>query len=302
MEKVLAIKPEIRPNDSLNPASGRPVTNVVTDAEDVSHPIYGTEMMQDEYRVMYEVEDSFWWYVGMRRNLLALLQRHWDWQTNPSPAILDAGCGTGGILQKLTTNFGGLLDTDTAVGVDISDQAIKFCRVRGLTGRVTQGSLTDLPFAREQFDIVTSFDVVCHMPSDQPAFAEISRVLKRGGIFITNLPAYQFLYSEHDVAVRIKRRYTKKLLASRLNEVGLKVERLTYVNTVLFPPAAVIRLIKNARGHGSNPALAHSDLTPPPAPINKLLTGMMGLEALVLGSSRLNLPFGLSVMAVGRKM
>jgi SAM-dependent methyltransferase len=265
-------------------------------------------MMPDEYRVMYEVEDSFWWYRGMRRNLLVLLQRHWDWTAYPTPLILDAGCGTGGILQKMATNFedttkaaSAKVQTASAVGVDISDQAIKFCRARGLNGSVAQASLVQLPFAKEQFDIVTSFDVACHMPDDKPAFAEVSRVLKRGGIFITNLPAYQFLYSEHDVAVRIKRRYTKKLLAARLDEVGLQIERLTYVNTVLFPPAAVIRLIKNARGHGSNPAEAHSDLTPPPALLNRMLTGMMGLEAQLLRHTTLSLPFGLSVMAVARK-
>lgn len=269
---------------------------------DVSDPIYGTEMMSDEYRVMYEVEDSFWWYVGMHRNLLALLRKYWDWTANPNPAVLDAGCGTGGILQKLANNFGGKVHTSSAIGVDISDQAMRFCQARDLTKRVVQGSLTDLPFAREQFDIVTSFDVACHMPEDRPAFNEIGRVLRRGGIFITNLPAYQFLYSEHDVAVRIKRRYTKKLLASRLNEVGLQIERLTYVNTVLFPPAAVIRLIKNARGHGSNPDEAHSDLTPPPALINATLTKMMAIEANLLENTNLSLPFGLSVMAVARKV
>lgn len=269
---------------------------------DVSDPVLGTEMMQDEYRVMYEVEDSFWWYVGMRRNLLALLQKHWDWTAQPNPTVLDAGCGTGGILQKLTNNFGGQLNTGAAVGVDISDQAIRFCRARGLAGYVAQASLVELPFAREQFDIVTSFDVACHMPADRPAFAEVSRVLRRGGIFVTNLPAYQFLSSEHDVAVRIKRRYTKKLLANRLNEVGLQIERLTYVNTILFPPAAVIRLIKNARGKGANAAEAHSDLTPPPAVVNKLLTGLMGLEADILAKTKLILPFGLSVMAVARKV
>ena len=272
--------------------------------QDLSDPVSGTEMMQDEYRVMYEVEDSFWWYVGMRQNLLALLKKHWNWQTNPNPSVLDAGCGTGGILQKYIHNFDNSpeINTRNVLGVDISDQAIRFCRSRGLVGKVSQASLVNLPFSREQFDIVSSFDVMCHMPDDRPAFAEIARVMRRGGIFITNLPAYQFLYSEHDVAVRIKRRYNKKLLASRLNEVGLQLVRLSYVNTLLFPPAATIRVVKNLRGKGSDPNEAHSDLTPPPPTLNKLLTGLMGVEANILGKTNLNLPFGLSVMAVACKV
>jgi SAM-dependent methyltransferase len=269
-----------------------------------------TEMMRDEYRVMYEVEDRHWWYRGMRRNLLALLKRHFDWPGHPQPLALDAGCGTGANLQQLLTGFGGEIPSFRAFGFDLAGEALEFSQRRGLTGQLVQGSITDIPFASASFDLAISFDVINNLPDDQPAFREIGRVLKPGGLFILNLPAYQFLYSEHDLAIRCQRRYNAKMVANRLDQAGLLVERQTYLNTLLFPPAALVRLIK-ARRVAARPELikdsasvtpVHSDLLPPPLPVNRALEKVMGLEASLLARSNFKLPFGLSIMTVARKV
>ncbi len=269
-----------------------------------------TEMMRDEYRVMFEVEDSHWWYRAMRRNLLALLTRHHDWQAQPQPLILDAGCGTGANLQQLLTGFGGKLATRNAVGFDLSNEALAFCLRRGLAGRIAQASITELPFASDTFDIALSFDVINNLPDDSLAFWEIGRVLRHGGLFVLNLPAYQFLYSAHDLAIRGQRRYRAGQVAQRLAEAGFIIERQTYLNTMLFGPAALVRLFK-ARRIAARPAKVsesgmtaqvHSDLTPPPPLINRALEEVMGLESQVLGRTSLNLPFGLSIMTLARKM
>ncbi len=263
-----------------------------------SAKLYGTEMLHDEYRVMYEVEDNFWWYIGMRQNLLALLQRHWDWTNQPRPTILDAGCGTGANLAQLQSGFGGKLATGPVWGFDVSADALAFSRQRNLAGRIVQGSISEIPYASNAFDIAISFDVLNNLPDDRPGFQEIGRVLKHGGIFILNLPAYQFLYGKHDKAIGGRRRYNRQQVAARLSEAGMKLERATYLNTLLFPPAAAVRFLNT----GGNHREVHSDLTPPPALLNQLLTRIMSLESQILRRTNYNLPFGLSVMTVARKM
>lgn len=269
-----------------------------------------TEMMRDEYRVMFEVEDRHWWYRGMRRNIVALLKRHFDWSKNPDPLALDAGCGTGANLRHLLNGFDGQIPAFRAVGFDLSGYALEFSRKRGLTGHLTQGSITAIPFASETFDLAISFDVINNLPNDQPGFDEVGRVLKPDGLFVLNLPAYQFLYSEHDLAIRCQRRYNAKMVADRLKKAGLAVERQTYLNTLLFPPAALVRLVKARRTvarpglirDSADPTTAHSDLLPPPGPVNRALEEIMGLEAKALAHSDLSLPFGLSIMTLARKV
>ncbi len=269
-----------------------------------------TEMMRDEYRVMFEVEDRHWWYRGMRRNMVSLLKRHFDWSKHPDPLALDAGCGTGANLQNLLNGFSGKVRPFPAVGFDLAGEALEFSRRRGLTGKLAQGSITAIPFATDTFDLAISFDVINNLPDDQPGFNEVGRVLKRGGLFILNLPAYQFLYSEHDLAIRCQRRYNASMVANRLKQAGLTVERQTYLNTLLFPPAALVRLVK-ARKMAARPELirdstdptpVHSDLLPPPGPVNRTLEGIMALEASLLARSNLSLPFGLSIMTLARKV
>lgn len=260
---------------------------------------------------MYEVEDRHWWYRGMRHNLYALLSHHWDWQNQPQPLILDAGCGTGANLQQLLSGFGNRLNTQQAFGFDLAGEALQFSVQRGLQGHLAQGSITQIPFASDSFDIVISFDVLNNLPDDSAGFSEVGRVLRHGGLFIVNLPAYQFLYSEHDLAIRGQRRYNAKLVAQRLGEAGMRVERQTYLNTLLFPPAALVRLLK-ARKVTARPELitaaesseanVHSDLTPPHPVINRVLETVMSAESQLLAKTNLNLPFGLSIMTLARKM
>lgn len=246
-------------------------------------------MNLQEYRIMYEVEDRFWWYVGMRRIFVSLLERHYP--SGGDLSILDAGCGTGGNLASLR-RFG------PVTGVDLSAEALRFCAERAVEGcRFAQSSLTKLPFDDNSFDFVTSFDVICCIDDDEAAFGELARVLKPGGRLLVNLPAYNFLRSEHDVAVFIKRRYTRSLLAERFARAGLRTERTTYANTILFPVAAAVRLALKRKGLKESEA--RSDLKPLPRVLNRLLIGVLAAENALLKS--VNLPFGLSVIGTARK-
>jgi SAM-dependent methyltransferase len=226
------------------------------------------------------------------------LQKYWDWSAQPGPRILDAGCGTGANLQQLVDRFGGKINTKNAWGFDVSADALSFSQRRGLEKRVVQGSITEIPYASNSFDIVISFDVLNNLPNDRVGFYEVGRVLRHGGLFILNLPAYQFLYGKHDQAIGGRRRYNRKQVTAYLAELGMKVERATYLNTVLFPPAALVRLMNRGKTHQE----VHSDLTPPSPKINQLLAQTMSLEAQVLRHTSWNLPMGLSVMTVARKL
>lgn len=250
---------------------------------------------------MYRLEDDFWWYRGMRHHLLMALSRQWDWRGRPFPRILDAGCGTGGLLQRLIGGLDGRLGTYDAYGLDISNAALDFCRQRGLAERIVLGSITAMPFPSHHFDIVVSFDVLCDVIDVQTGFDEMARVLRPGGLAVVNLPAYQWLYSEHDRAVNNRQRFDKRTIVQHVARAGMRIERISYVNALLFAPAALVRLFK--RGRISHKAAGlRSDLAPFPPLVNGLLTQVMRVEAELLRLTGLSLPFGLSILTLARRV
>ena len=242
-----------------------------------------------EYQTMYAVEDEHWWYAGLRKLVLACIEKYsFD---SSSPALLDAGCGTGGMLAACTAY--------NAFGLDISDEALKFCRMRNLRN-LRQGSVCSLPFSENSFDIIISLDVLYHLDvaDDFEALKEFYRVMARKGILLLNLPAYNFLKSSHDEKIHTRQRYTLRKVRDNVERAGFVIERITYRNALLFPVAAIVRLIKKILP--ANPTEKGSDLKPLPAPINALLTGIILLENRLI-SHGVNFPFGLSVFCIARK-
>ncbi len=244
-----------------------------------------------EYRTMFDIETDYWWYVGLHQLVLYFLG-----QVNTGKdrlEILDAGCGTGQ-LMKLCQAVG--LEP---MGLDISREALRFSRVRGLRTLV-QGSISEIPFLSAQFDVVVSLDVADCLEAGEirGTLCEMHRVLRRGGYLILNLPAYNSLRSRHDLAQHILHRFRADELGSLLSEVGFQPHLCTYRNTFLFPVAAIVRLLKrrSAPGHDT----LRSDLKPLPHPINAALTRVLALENSLIKTG-LHLPFGLSVFGVARK-
>ncbi len=246
-------------------------------------------MRTEEYAAMFRVEDSHWWYVGMRQVADALLRHRFNGRTGALD-ILDAGCGTGG-------NSAHLRGYGRVIGIDVSSDALSFARARpGL--RLTRGSVERLPFRDESFDLVVSNDVLCHLQvaDDARAAAEFGRVLRPGGVLYLQLPAFERLRSHHDVAVHTEHRYTRDELRGLLAGAGLAVDRLTYANALLFPAAAAWRV---AHRRERPEDVDHSDVHPVPALLNRALRTALALEAPVI--SRYDLPFGLSVIGVARR-
>jgi len=257
-------------------------------------------MNRDEYAAMYRVEDTLWWYVGMRRVGESLL----GGRLQPGIRILDAGCGTGGNMRWLA-RFGAVW------GIDLSPEAVSFCRERGLR-TVSRGSVTAMPFPDASFDLVTSFDVIYHLgvSSDTQALREVHRVLRPGGAALIRVPAIDALRSAHDAAVHTRQRYSLRELRAACARAGLHVRRGTYANTLLFPLAAAARLFARVRsgvpargeetpgsGDAGNEGRGHrSDVRPAHPLMNAVGRLALDVEAALL--SHWALPIGLSALVV----
>ena len=239
-----------------------------------------------EYERMFSVEDTMWWYVGMREIVSAWLGPRRTHRTGQR--ILDAGCGTGANLIALE-NYGAL------TAVDLAPQALQLAARRG-TYPLGQASITQLPFASGSFDGVFSADVLVMLTPAQSAQAlgEFARVLKPGGWLYVRTAAYDWLRGHHDDAWSTQHRYTAPELIAQLTQAGLKPVRVSYANTLLFPVAAAKRILERVM-----PPASASDTELPSPWVNRLLTRVLGFEAKLLRRS--NLPFGLSVMALASK-
>ena len=242
-------------------------------------------MNVEEYARMYDAEERQWWYAGMRAISAALLDPHLAGEA-PGRRILDAGCGTG-------NNLAHFRDRDRAVGVDLSEDALRFCRGRG--EQAARASVLSLPFPPAVFDLVTSFDVLYHrwVADDRAAVAELARVLAPGGLLLVRVPALKMLWGAHDDAVHSRHRYTRGEVAALLAGAGLEVLELTYANTLLFPVLLLRRTVDRLTGrHGSDVGFL-------PAPVEAAFLSLLRAEARMVRHVRL--PVGASVLALGRK-
>lgn len=246
-------------------------------------------MEHHEYEVMYHSEEDYWWYVGLRDLILATLADVSRGQGGLT--LLDAGCGTGKLLEVCRGYH--------AFGLEVAPEGLRFSRLRALTNLV-QASADRMPFADGSFDLVVSADVLYTIPApgDQHALREMARVLKRGGHLLLNLPAYEFLRGRHDIAIHTRQRYTRGRLRAMLDVEGFRVRTLTYRNSLLFPVAALVRCLQGRAG--AAPARPKSDLRRLPGPLNRALTWPLLLENRLIRSGA-RFPFGLSVYCVATK-
>jgi SAM-dependent methyltransferase len=244
------------------------------------------EMEQHTYSIMYEVEGKHWWFAGRRRIITGFVEEACRDLGTP-PRILDVGCGTGANLQMLA-QFG------SAEGVDVSADALEFCRSRGLA-EVRQGAAENLPFPDDSFDLVTGLDVVEHLDDDVAGLREMHRVLNSNGRAVLFVPAFMFLWGVQDDISHHRRRYTLPELKQRLEEAGLVVERASYANITFFVPILIGRVLMRLTGW--RPA-SENNITI--GALNGLLGRILGAESWWL--RRLSFPFGVSIICVARKV
>jgi SAM-dependent methyltransferase len=242
-------------------------------------------MMEHTYPILFEVEQSHWWYVGRRRIIARFVEDICRKVKDARPHILDVGCGTGANLLLLS-KYG------DAEGVDISEEALAFCRERGLE-KVKHGAAEELPYEDGTFDLVTAFDVVEHMDDDVAGLREMRRVLRPGGRVLLFVPTFMFLWGVQDEVSNHRRRYRLPELHRALAEAGFEVERSTYANITFFAPILMIRQFM--RWTGIKTATENTINVPA---LNGLFGWLLGTESTVL--RYMNLPFGVSGLCVAR--
>lgn len=245
------------------------------------------EMQQHTYAIMDRVEDSHWWFVGRRailetflRAIVAKLPK-----TASPKRFLDIGCGTGANLEMLS-QFG------TAEGVDVSDEALEFCRRKGLT--VRKGLAEDLPYADGEFDVTTALDVIEHLDDDVAGLKEMYRVTRSGGYSLIFVPAFMWLWGVQDDISHHRIRYTRRQIVERIEAAGYKVERASFANLTFFAPILGGRLIMKATG------------IKPESENNITISGLNGVFGKIFSSERFwlerfNLPLGVSLVITARK-
>jgi SAM-dependent methyltransferase len=261
-------------------------------------------MNTDEYLKLADVEDQMWYFRSLhthvRRELAAVLgadevggaaTRPEKDQANVSrPHVLDAGCGTGGLILRLRAWNPGW----TFAGIDFMPIACELARKRcGPEVDIRVASITELPFADQSFDAVVSADVVCQVENPEVAAAEFFRVLRPGGIVVLNVPAYMWMWSYHDDSCQTKHRYTRPEIDALLRGAGFDDRRTTHWNALPFPVVWAKRKLFRTSADTSDVKLY-------PAPIEAGFNGLMAFEhAWLRAGGRWG--WGTSVFATARK-
>jgi len=235
---------------------------------------------------MYRLEATYWWYRALRDRVDMAL----DSFCPRFATLLDAGSGTGGLLDHLRARHPGA----RLAGIDLSADALALSRRRGLEP-LACGSVNALPFRSDRFDVVVSNDVLYFAGiDDDRAVADFARVLAPGGVLLLNLPAFELLRGSHDEFVKGRRRYTRRDILAIVQRAALEPLRATYWNALLFPAIAMVRSLRRRREQ-----VAESDLRPLAPRWNALLYRLTRAEAVWLRHG--SLPFGTSVFCVARK-
>jgi len=244
-------------------------------------------MFSHEYSAMFELEDVYWWYVGRRRLVEEIVKKEHSKRGRPL-RILDVGCGTGATLSVLS-KFG------NAQGVDVSEEAVRFCAERNIAAELHP--VEHLPSQDGAFDVIAALDVLEHTDDDIVALRELRRVCDEGALLLITVPAYGFLWSEHDEALQHRRRYTAHELRNKLTTAGFVVERTTYFITLLFAPILLFRIYQGLTKKSVEPRTSIKEL---PKWINRCLEWILVFEQFVI--RYINLPFGVSIVGMARPM
>jgi len=244
-------------------------------------------MKPEAYKQQFDIEDFHWWFVANRNICLDVIDASFENRQNLK--ILDAGCGTGGMLAYLAKR-------GYVFGLDLSEKALFFARKK-VKVPLVRASVQSLTFQDNTFDLIVSNDVLYHLDvlDDYVTLKEHKRVLKRGGKLFIRVAAFNWLYSQHDQNVHTARRYTKRELMNKVKKAGFEVELCSYTNFFFFPIVVLKRISESLIGS----RYKNLDLKVVPPFINKALTRVLSMEVSIF--RKVNLPFGSSIICLAKK-
>jgi len=225
-----------------------------------------------EYTLMDAQEEAMWWYRALHARLVAAL-------TGARGLVLDAGCGTGGLLSALRAQRPDI----SPIGLEWAAGAAVRARQKS-AAPVVRGSVNFLPFADRCFDAAIAADVLCHVAVEPPrALAELRRVLRPGGLLVVNMPAYSWLSSSHDRRVHNARRQNLREVRAMLRAAGFSTIHAGYWNGFLLPVMVASRKLRRRN--------TASDVAAFPPWLDAILYGVTAIER------HLWMPAGGSVLA-----
>ena len=234
---------------------------------------------------MYELETQHWWFVARRKIIEKIIK---SLNLKPDALILDTGCGNGDNLELLG-KYG------EVVAIEKNEDAMSRAKSRQV-GAVFKGDLPgNIPLeVHQNYDLIVMLDVLEHIEEDTKSLSELKKWLDEDGKLLITVPAYQFLWSQHDELHQHKRRYTINTLKIGLQKSGWKIKYISYFNFFLFPLALIIRSVQKLF-----PPSADAALKPPNKVLNYMFERIFSFEASVLGN--FSFPFGLSIIVLATK-
>ena len=242
-------------------------------------------MEKEELENMFYFEDTYWWFVGRNYTISNLFKTY---KFSPEKnKILNVGCGTGG-LYKFLSHYPG-----SYYGMDISDDALFFSKKRNIN-LLCKGNILNIPFKNESFTAIFALDIIEHLDNDIIALHELRRVLKKNGFCFFSVPAFSFLWSEHDVILGHKRRYRLQELEKKIKNSNYFILKKGYFVSFVFPIAFIYRLLTKKK-HTKKKKINYKI----PKSVNQILFLIMKVESILV--KKLRLPFGLSIFCITKK-
>lgn len=243
--------------------------------------------MDKEFEKKYhELEKKHFWFKSRRKYIVDLLK-----SLPKDSTILDIGSSSGILLNELKDEG---FNSENLYGIDISEEAIKNCKENGIENAFVMDAQNIT--LDKKFDVIIASDCLEHLEQDKKALTNWKSLLKDNGKLYVFVPAYMFLWSEHDTANMHFRRYTKSELVNKLSETGFTIKKSSYWNFFLFFPISLVRLagrLKSSKTQKEN----HSLEGMPPA--NGLFYQLINFENKLLKG--LSFPFGVSTFCIATK-
>lgn len=232
----------------------------------------------------YSFEKDFWWFWGRRKLVSGILAKK---KVKDHARIIDVGCSSGTTMRYFKS-----LGYKNVFGIDLSERSVNIAKRSGLKNVKVNDAL-DIKYRGEFFDVLLTLDVLEHIPNDKSAIKEWARILKKDGIMILMVPAFDFLWSYHDKINNHQRRYSKKMLV-KLIKPYFKIQKFSYWNFFGFLPHMIVVMLKKNLGIKKE----HLNKTSPL--LNKLFKTIISIENwLILNGT--HLPFGVSCLVIAKK-